>query len=72
MRSDPRVRCRDCDFAWYGATAAHGLRLVGSCTRCSGELEFLADADEPVMAVTDDLTGVAPAAVLGTPLSWAR
>jgi hypothetical protein len=71
MRSDPRVRCRDCEFAWYGATAAHGLRLVGSCPRCSGQLEFLAD-DEPDAVASDDLAGVAPAAVLGTPLSWAR
>jgi hypothetical protein len=72
MRSDPRVRCRDCEFAWYGATAAHGLRLVGSCPRCSGELEFLVVDDEPVAAASEHLTGVSPAAVLGTPLGWDR
>jgi len=73
MRSNPRVRCRDCDFAWYGATAAHGLRLVGSCTRCDGELDFLAQDEVPPAApVTERLAGLSPAAVLGTPTSWAR
>jgi hypothetical protein len=73
MRTSPRVRCRDCDFAWYGATVAHGLRVVGSCTRCGGELDFLAD-DEPVAMspLTERLAGLSPAAVLGTPTSWAR
>ena len=75
MRSHPRVRCHDCDFAWYGATAAHGLRVVGSCPRCSGELDFLAD-DEPAPASApagpERLAGLSPAAVLGTPVSWAR
>ena len=75
MRSSPRVRCEDCDFAWYGATAAHGLRLIGACTRCGGPLAFLA-ADEPAPSaappVTERLAGLSPAAVLGTPTSWAR
>jgi hypothetical protein len=73
MSSDPRVRCDTCDFAWYGATAAHGLRVVGACTRCGGELEFLTD-DDPASAspVPERLLGVSPASVLGTPTSWAR
>ena len=73
MSSTPRVRCRDCDFAWYGATAAHGLRVVGACTRCDGELDFLAQEEEPAAApVTERLAGMSPAAVLGAPMSWAR
>jgi hypothetical protein len=73
MRSNPRVRCRDCDFAWYGATAAHGLRVVGSCTRCDGDLDFLTQDEVPAAApVTERLAGLSPAAVLGTPTSWAR
>jgi hypothetical protein len=73
MPSAPRVRCRDCDFAWYGATAAHGLRVMGGCTRCGGELDFFTD-DEPTTAlpVTERLAGVSPAAVLGLPTSWSR
>jgi hypothetical protein len=74
MCSNPRVRCHDCDFAWYGATAAHGLRVVGNCTRCGGELDFLIE-DDPAATpspVSERLTGMSPAAVLGTPMSWAR
>jgi hypothetical protein len=73
MSPQPRVRCRDCDFAWYGATAAHGLRLVGSCPRCVGELDFLTHDEAPAAApVSERLAGLSPAAVLGTPMSWAR
>jgi hypothetical protein len=73
MPSTPRVRCSDCEFAWYGATAAHGLRLVGSCPRCSGELDFLTQEEDPAAApASERLAGVSPAAVLGTPMSWAR
>jgi hypothetical protein len=74
MRSNPRVRCHDCDFAWYGATAAHGLRVMGSCPRCAGDLDFLTQDDSPAAPspVPERLAGVSPAAVLGTPTSWAR
>ena len=73
MRSSPKVRCHDCEFAWYGATAAHGLRVLGSCTRCGGELDFLGDDEaQAAPAISDRLAGLAPAAVLGTPVSWAR
>jgi hypothetical protein len=47
---------------------------VGSCPRCSGELDFLTE-DEPAAApapVSERLAGISPAAVLGTPVSWAR
>jgi hypothetical protein len=71
MRPSPRVRCEACDFAWFGATAAHGLRVVGSCPRCGGTLEFLVDADLAAPEVTQRLAGLSPAAVLGTPTSWA-
>ena len=44
---------------------ADGLRLLGSCPRCGGELEFGADAPSPgdEAAVPD----VDPARVLGVP-----
>jgi hypothetical protein len=35
--SDERVRCRQCDFRWYGEIAAHGLSVLGSCPRCGGD-----------------------------------
>ena len=72
MRPSPRVICGECHFAWYGPTAAHGLRLMGSCPRCDGELEFLTE-EEPtaVPAAGDELVRVAPASILGLPTSWA-
>ena len=73
MRPVPRVQCDDCRFAWYGASAADGLRVVGECPKCGGHLAFLAsDAPASEFAVNDRLASVSPAAVLGLPTSWAR
>ena len=74
MRPSPRVRCDECEFAWYGASAAHGLTILGACPRCGGPLVFLAEAEETAAlpGVTERLRRLAPAAVLGTPTSWAR
>ena len=35
-----RVSCTECGFEWFGPTAAHALRTVGSCIRCHGQLSF--------------------------------
>ncbi len=43
MVRPPVVRCRACAFEWHSAAMADGLRVLGTCPRCSGELEFLAD-----------------------------
>jgi hypothetical protein len=73
MRPSPRVRCGTCHYAWYGQTTAHGLRLLGSCPRCGGELDFLApDAPAEELRMGDELRGQTPASVLGTPTTWAR
>ena len=61
-----KVTCTDCGFEWFGDTAAHALRLVGSCTKCRGELRFhdeagLPDATDPVA------TDVPAHLVLGNP-----
>ena len=71
MPSTPRVRCGGCAFEWFGATSAHGLRIVGACPRCSGALDFLVAVDEPDRPATA-LDALQPAAVLGMPTSWAR
>lgn len=72
MRPSPRVRCGGCAFEWFGATAAHGLRIVGSCPRCGSGLDFLVEAeDEPAPPLLDRLREIHPAAVLGTPTRWA-
>jgi len=72
---DPRVRCGGCSFAWFGATAAHGLRIVGRCPRCGGELRFLADAARDAAdaeRADRPRAAIAPSLVLGTPTSWDR
>ncbi len=51
---DAKVTCKSCGFDWFGSTAAHALRTVGSCTRCRGELVFHEElAAEPLYAVRD-------------------
>jgi uncharacterized paraquat-inducible protein A len=55
----PRVTCNACDFAWYSASMAHGLRTLGACPRCHGELTF--DEDRPAAAdLADDVGPAAP------------
>src|SRR3712207_8638374 len=29
-----------CNFAWHSAVMTYGLRLLGSCPRCDGKLDF--------------------------------
>jgi hypothetical protein len=75
MDRAPRVRCGGCSFEWFSATSSHGLRIVGSCPRCGGALEFLVtelqDADDADRR-DRELENVAPSSVLGTPLGWDR
>jgi len=46
---------------------AEGLRLLGSCPRCHGELRFAADAAPAPAAAKDTAAEVAPHLVLGLP-----
>jgi len=72
MTPAPAVRCSACQFAWNSATMAEGLRLLGSCPRCGGELEFRGgeqaaerfDRGTPVPAAP---AKTAPHLVLGIP-----
>ena len=60
-----KVSCTACGFEWFGSTAAHALRLVGSCTKCRGHLEF---SDDTAADAAQDLVADMPAhLVLGTP-----
>ena len=43
MTSVPAVSCSECQFAWNSAAMAEGLRLLGSCPKCGGELRFASD-----------------------------
>jgi len=59
------VTCTECEFEWFGPTAAHALRLVGSCPRCHGALAF---NDEPALpAISEDPVDVPAHLVLGHP-----
>ena len=40
MDHEPTARCEGCGFAWYGPTAADGLRTLGHCIRCGGTITF--------------------------------
>ena len=40
VKREPRVSCAACEFAWYSVPMAEGLRTLGSCPRCGGELVF--------------------------------
>ena len=79
LGSPARVLCDGCGFLWYGATAAHGLSIIGHCPRCGGNLHF---RDEPAGSA-DVVAGqvderpepgqlVEPAQVLGAPQTWDR
>jgi hypothetical protein len=60
------VTCHGCGFHWHSESMAHGLRVLGHCVRCNGELEFAAGAGE---RAPDDrlqvLRGTAPHIALG-------
>jgi hypothetical protein len=63
MRGVPAVECTACGFAWRSQAMAEGLRLLGSCPRCGGELAFHAEAapTAPEPKVPD----VSPARAMG-------
>jgi hypothetical protein len=69
----PAVTCLSCRFAWCSATMADGLRLLGSCPRCRGVLDFALSAPglraDPVDDVPDPTAGDdrPPHLVLGLP-----
>lgn len=36
--------CLACGFGWHGPAMVHGLKLLGTCPRCNGELRFSSTA----------------------------
>ena len=68
MSPAPAVSCTSCNFAWNSAAMAEGLRLLGSCPKCGGELSFAGETpraerfDRPMFAVAAE-----PHLVLGIP-----
>lgn len=63
----PAVACLDCEFSWRSAAMAEGLRLIGSCPRCGGELRFAGDAVAPVSGADVAVAGDEPHLALGLP-----
>ena len=66
------MQCAGCDRAWHSPTMAEGLREVGSCPRCGGELVFAGAEPEPIVVERDPgqaapADAVAPHLVLGVP-----
>ncbi len=66
MERTPAVSCSGCGFAWNSAAMAEGLRLLGSCPKCGGELAFRSEAPESPRAARID-EEQAPHLVLGIP-----
>jgi hypothetical protein len=67
-RANFAVRCAGCGFTWNTAVMAEGLRLLGACPKCRGELEFRAGVPAPAAvepAPAD--AAAAPHRVLGIP-----
>jgi hypothetical protein len=63
----PAVRCNDCGFAWHSAAMADGLRLLGTCPKCDGELVFAAAPPAHDAPESPKLDQRAPHLVLGVP-----
>jgi hypothetical protein len=63
----PAVRCLACGFAWNSPALAHGLKAIGSCPKCSGDLHFLVDVEEPSRAGDDRADTLEPHMALGVP-----
>jgi hypothetical protein len=63
------VRCTGCAFTWNTPAMAEGLRVLGSCPKCRGELEFRDAAPAPPTASDARAADVsaAPHMVLGIP-----
>ncbi len=68
MPSVPAVTSASCGRTWNSRSMVEGLRLLGACPRCGGELRFAEDGEAgPHAAGTADDAPVAPHMVLGIP-----
>jgi hypothetical protein len=63
----PAVQCLGCQYEWHSQVMAEGLRLLGTCPKCGGELAFA--GPEPAAEAVDAprLDPRAPHLVLGVP-----
>ena len=63
---EPAARCEGCGFAWYGETAIDGLRALGHCIRCGGQVAFR-DRPPPPTHMDPVQPGMGPHQVMGAP-----
>jgi hypothetical protein len=63
----PAVHCLACQYEWHTQVMAEGLRLLGTCPKCGGTLEF-ADSQPAHEAIqSPKMDQRAPHLVLGVP-----
>jgi uncharacterized paraquat-inducible protein A len=70
MSDDFAARCQDCGFTWNTPAMAEGLRVLGCCPKCKGDLVFGTRAGAAHAAAAADPAPVAadaPHLVLGIP-----
>jgi len=65
--TQPAVHCHDCGFDWNSPAMADGLRLLGSCPKCGGTLEFAPEQPAPEAEHSPRKDARAPHLVLGVP-----
>lgn len=67
--SEPRVSCTSCTRTWNSLSMAEGLRRIGTCPRCGGELRFAsaAGADGRTAVEAPHSPDLPPSQVLGIP-----
>lgn len=67
MSEDFAVRCKGCAFTWHSPAMADGLRVLGACPKCRGELEFRDTGETVAEAPAVEASTAEPHLVLGIP-----
>ena len=67
MTDDFAARCTSCQFTWNTQGMVDGLRVLGACPKCKGELEFREDAAASAPEPVGAEVAAAPHLVLGIP-----
>jgi len=63
------VRCLGCTRTWHSHTMADGLRSIGTCPRCGGELEWAEGQDAPAPSVVTPAATAATGSAAATPVN---
>jgi hypothetical protein len=63
----PAVHCLGCQYEWHTRVMAEGLRLLGTCPKCGGELAFAEAQPAREASESPNIDVRAPHLVLGVP-----